>query len=193
MIAAIGKGLTTLTAINGLEQSSNAAASSPPDMKIVGKRRIKEERRVLDRMLRTAASHLDDSVREELRAWENLFNIEVHAALGSLALEGIPSMLGNSVSRLLRPGFLEKPMLTFTNRACEVGWMILRVLPLLQVTPGQFDADWAERWKILDESFRFLSSSLAAEGKPVGAAIVELLDQKFDFTPEQTCYVESMA
>ena len=83
-------------------------------------------------------------------------------------------------------------MLTFSNRACEVGWMILKVLPLLQVTPGQFDAYWAGTWKILDESFRFLSSGLAAEKKPIGAAIVELLEQKFNFSPERACYAETM-
>lgn len=35
MIAAVGNGLTTLTTVNGLEQSSDAAASSPPNMDIV--------------------------------------------------------------------------------------------------------------------------------------------------------------
>ena len=193
MIAAIGNGLITLTTLTGLEQPSDDAASSPPNMDIVRKRRMKEERRVLGMMLRTPASGLNISVRKELRTWEDLFNMEVHGSLGSLALEGIPWMLGQPVSPLLHSCFLEKPMLTFTNRACEVGWMILRLLPLLQVTPGQFGTDWAEKWKILNQSFRFFSLGLAAEGKPVGAAIVELLDQKFNFSPEHACYVESMA
>ncbi len=194
MLAAIGNGLTTLTAANGVEQPSDVDDSpSPPDMEAVRQKRIREERRVLDMMLRTPACGLDDSVRKELRAWENLFNMEVHAALGSLALEGVPWMLGRDVPTLLSPRFSEKPMLAFTNRACEVGWMILKVLPLLQVTPGQFGRDWAEKWIVLDESFRFMSSGLAAEGKPIGTAIVELLDRKFDFSPEHTCYLESMA
>jgi len=193
MIAGVGNGLTTLTAVNGLEPPTDAAASSPPQMDVVRRRRIKEERRILDMMLRTPASGLDMSVREELRAWEDLFNMEVHAALGSLALEGVSWMIGHNDSPLLHSRFSEKPMLAFTNRACEVGWMILRVLPLLQVTPGQFDADWAETWKTLDDSFRFMSLGLAAEERPIGEAIVKLLEQKFDFSPEHACYMESMA
>jgi hypothetical protein len=193
MIGAIGNGLTTLTTINGLERPSDAIASSPPEMEVVRQRRIKEERRVLDVMLRDR-SGLDDSVRKELHVWEDLFNMEVHAALGSLALEGVSWMQGHNASPpLLHSGFSQKAMLTFTNRACEVAWMILRVLPLLQVTCGQFDADWTETWKILDESFRHMSLGLAAEGKPIGAAIVELLERKFDFNPAHACYMESMA
>ena len=54
MIAAVGNGLTTLTAIYGLEKSSEVVSYLPPQMDAVRQRRMKEERRILDKTLRTS-------------------------------------------------------------------------------------------------------------------------------------------
>jgi len=71
-------------------------------------------------------------------------------------------------------------------REGEVAWMLTRLLPLLQTSARAFGEEWAHRWDVLDESFRYYSEDLGKIGKPIGYAIIELVDRKFPFKPD-TC------
>jgi len=43
-------------------------------------------------------------------------------------------------------------------------------------------AEWARKWRVLDESFEFLVMALTREGgKSVGASVSEFVNQKFPF------------
>ena len=67
--------------------------------------------------------------------------------------------------------------------------MILRVLPLLQLTKEEFGAEWAEQWLVLDDSFRLHVEDVWRLYKPIFGAIVFMIDNKFAFTPASS-YVE---
>jgi len=70
----------------------------------------------------------------------------------------------------------------FMNRFCEVGWMLHRIVPMLQPPDAALSAAWVDKWQILDESFEQAVHSLTEQcGKAIGAAIVELVKSKFPF------------
>jgi hypothetical protein len=63
----------------------------------------------------------------------------------------------------------------------EVAWLLLRLFPYLQAKEAAFDAEWHRRYQILDESFRYAQQGLSRLGKPIGAAFIKLVDEKFSF------------
>jgi hypothetical protein len=55
----------------------------------------------------------------------------------------------------------------FLNRSTESNWMILRLLPYMRKQETVGNEDWAKKWKILDESFRFMTDGLAGLRKKI--------------------------
>lgn len=120
----------------------------------------------------------------ELKMWNLLFNRETH---------GSKLTAGGFLLDIYRDG---KPFSVFPeakitalsmymNRATEVGWMHLKVLPVLQRKPNSFPQDWADKWKVLDECFKPAMLALYEEhGKKIALAINELIDIKFSFSPD---------
>lgn len=81
------------------------------------------------------------------------------------------------------PKFEEMPFTMFMNRFSEVGWMLHRLIPLLQVAEAPLSDGWRDKWQVLDESFAQTVESLTQQlGKAIGAAVVELVKVKFPFT-----------
>jgi hypothetical protein len=76
----------------------------------------------------------------------------------------------------------------YMNRFSEVCWMLLRTFPLLQLTRKAFGEKWTDKWRVLDDSFLAMAKGLEELGKPIGAAIIELLDKSFHFCPDVTSY-----
>jgi hypothetical protein len=80
------------------------------------------------------------------------------------------------------PAFSEAPVAMFINRYSEIGWMLLRLLPALQPPDSIFSEAWRAKWDLLDECFEQTVHSLTEQlGKPIGAAVVELVHSKFPF------------
>ena len=71
----------------------------------------------------------------------------------------------------------------YLNRAVEVGWMLLCVLPFLQVEPRAFGEQWASKWLLLDNGFRLQVKGLAELDKPIGEVFPRLIAAKFNFIP----------
>ena len=69
------------------------------------------------------------------------------------------------------------------NRSSELGWLILRLLPYLQMTESAFGDGWHRKYLVLDESFRFMVHGLTKLGKKIGEAFITLVDEKFSFKP----------
>jgi len=78
----------------------------------------------------------------------------------------------------------ELDIASYINRASETEWMVLRLLPYLQLAPRAFGENWAVRWGLLDTGYRGLVESL---GKPVSRSFTRMIDAKFAFDP-YTCY-----
>ena len=137
-----------------------------------------EEHRILDKMIRKK-SGLPPDVQTELQTWESLFNAEVHGSKLTLA-RGISWLQGQQPLQL-GPVPDQSTVATYMNRASEVGWLIVRAFPFLQLEANAFGNDWTEKWKILDDSFKVMVEGLANAGKKIGQAIIVLANEKFSF------------
>ncbi len=179
-MAAIAAGHSSWSALHGLPSQNETADE-------VRKAMVKEERRVLELMIRTE-SGLSESTLEWLRRWEALFHREVHGATLTWAAMLGPWVKGEPLT--LGPKLEERAGSAYTNRACEVSWMWLRLLPYLQLAPEAYGQAWSRKWRILDESFDFMESDLRDIGKhEIVDAVLELMREKFPFDP--TCaYVD---
>lgn len=138
------------------------------------------ERRVLDHMV-GKKSGLDEHVQTELREWAELFHSEVHGSQLTLTLAFDELQKHRRVS--IGPTFDDDASAMYVNRCHEVSWMLLRTLPFLQCESRAFPDEWAAKWRMLDESFRFMVEALGQMGKPIAQAIVTLVDTRFPFSP----------
>lgn len=137
VVAAIMNGLTSYRAISG--------EGDPVTMKKIKWRRKKEEQKVRASLLREE-SGLDKNHQDELERWEELFHLEVHGSRLTSA-EGIDWLLGNA--RLsIGPTQQESSIAMYMNRFSEIGWMLLRTFPFLQVEPLALGEKWAKEWKV---------------------------------------------
>jgi hypothetical protein len=63
------------------------------------------------------------------------------------------------------------------------------VAPSLSMRMGRYshpaadNAEWARKWQVLDESFKFMMEGFIALGKKIGPAFVEVISTKFNFGP----------
>jgi hypothetical protein len=125
----------------------------------------------------------------ELKRWNDLFNMEVHGARMSFAVEGQAWIQGLS-SLPIFPTPDSQSFKMYLNRSSEIAWILLRTFPFLQVEPKAFGSEWARKWQILDESFHFMVEGLERIGKKVAAALIHFVDTRFSFNPESIYYRE---
>lgn len=60
--------------------------------------------------------------------------------------------------------------------------MTHRLIPNLQPPNAPLPNVWKEKWRVLDNSFQTVAKAITEEGgKPIGAAIIELVKAKFSF------------
>ena len=92
----------------------------------------------------------------------------------------------------IQPTYEEGLIAIYDNRVGDLGWMLTRLLPLLQPEPGSFRAAWAERWAILDDSFRVYNHGLMQLGKPsltkLAAPVEAFVELRFGFKPAASSY-----
>ena len=70
----------------------------------------------------------------------------------------------------------------YMNRALEIGWLVVRLLPYLQPVENAFGQEWQRKHEILDDSFRFGEESLGKLRQEIGEALITFVDEKFSFT-----------
>ncbi|GBE17319.1 hypothetical protein BMS3Abin15_01160 [bacterium BMS3Abin15] len=128
-------------------------------------------------------SGFDDETISELQRWEQMFHDEVHGSRFTLAIEGGDWLLGKS-NITIGPSPNTKAIAMYLNISNEIGWMILRTLPVLQINHNALGDDWSKKWHILDESFRHSIKSLGEMGKKIAHVIIKLIDAKFNFNPD---------
>ena len=107
--------------------------------------------------------------------------MEVHGA--RLSFAGREGWLRGEESLRVVPNFNQKEFSMYMNRACEIGWMVHRFIPLIQPPDVPLATDWKSKWVVVDESYQQSVESLSTDlGKPIGNAIKELVLAKFPFT-----------
>jgi len=149
----------------------------------VSKNREKKERAVRKQMIGEESGLTAEQIYE-LKRWDKLFNEEVHGSRFSYFMEGGPWLKGEKPLSL-GPIPNNPSIGMYMNRSNEIGWMIFRTLPFLQLSSGAFGEEWARKWHILDESFRSAIEDLGHMNKKIAWAIIALVDQKFRLSPEE--------
>ena len=177
-LAAIPKGITSLLKIIG--DTGNEKLTEENYKKIKNSRK-NEERKVLNKMIRKE-SGFDSATLEELNRWENMFHEEVHGSRMTLFLE--MGLWRKQEKLSIGPIPHELAYGMYMNRAVEIGWLITRLLPLLQLKPKSFGDEWAEKWHVLDDSFRVMVKGLESIGKGIATAFIHFVDTQFLFSPE---------
>lgn len=176
-MAAVAHNITTFNAACGY--SSKLPKITPEEWKKNKGARIKEENRLLNWMIRKE-SGMPSDILDELENWEQLFNEEVHGSRFSFfselhmwLAEKRPPTTGPI------PNMFSMPM--YMNRACEIAWLILRLLPYLQPSENAFGEEWLKKHEILDESFLHMQKGLGEKGKKIGDVFIFFVNQKYSF------------
>lgn len=182
LIAVAGHGITSWPSLWGLDCSLPASQPlTEADWQSGQKRREKKEQRVLASMPRKT-SGLEEEHRRDMEFWERLFHQEVHGSHFTHTRD-VPRWISGAHPLPIAPTQKANTAGMYVNRADEIGWMLLRTLPILQLTPGAFGSEWARQWAILDGSLRISVEALAQTVRRIGAAITYFVQTKFRFSP----------
>lgn len=177
LLAGIAHNITTFTSsIFGYADTNTLTAEV---WKKVKKDRKNEERRVLRRMIRED-SGLPPEIIAELNKWEQLFHEEVHGSKLTFSIE-MKEWIQGKAPPSIGPTPKEFPMVLYMNRATEIAWLLVRLLPYLQASENAFGAEWQRKHEILDDSFRYAQQGLSKLGKNIGDAFIKFVDEKFSF------------
>ena len=184
-LSGVGNRLTTLRQLGGFKDNEGSAEPlTAEEWEQMRSRAAFVEREMIRRTIGTG-SGLPEATVYELKRWTSLFHMEIHGSRLTRASEFREWITGRSPLPLV-PAVRAQSIAVFANRFAEVGWMVLRVLPLLQLTPESFGTEWATRWSILDDSFRHDVEDLWRMGKPIAGAIITMIDTHFVFSPHSS-------
>lgn len=182
--AAIMDGITSFKKLHGHDilEKANANLSSDSDLYKKAKNQQKSQERKILNLFLGEKSGFDKETIYELGRWNRMFHEEVHGSRYTFTIEGGDWLKGKSPITI-GPLPNECAITMYLNRSNEIGWMLLKTLPVLQLKQEAFGNEWSKKWFLLDESFRYCIKSLGAMGKKIGHAILKLIDTKFNFNP----------
>ena len=193
-LCALGNKLTTFEKLLGVNsQTSDSKAGTNDEsssIKELTKNREKEEGKAIRKLFLEGVA-LNPSTKETLEDWGSRFHSEVHG--GQITKSNMYyeySNLGLEFPVIPRENELLESQ--YLNRIAEISWMILRLIPLLQIAPGLFGEVWIAKWHTLDDSFREYELGLKSLEKPklneIVDAIIEFIDKKLGFPPDQSSF-----
>lgn len=173
LISATNQNIADFLEVEGIQSEESY------DPALARKLRKKTERKIRQKML-GSDSGLSEATQFELIRLNDLFDFETHGARLSMGA-AIGWMKGEEPLNIL-PEFKAERFALFLNRYNEISWMLLRCLPMIQYAQLRLPAEWASKWLVLDRAFNVHVAALTAQlGKPVGAAVVDFVTQKFPF------------
>jgi hypothetical protein len=126
-------------------------------------------------------SNLSAESQVQLEKWDRMFNLEVHRSLFSWARAGQRLIVDRDLGFELGPRTDDLADAMFLNRSMELNWIALRLLPYMRRRETLKTDAWTARWKLLDESFRFMFEGFNALGKKIAPAYLEMLQAKLNF------------
>jgi hypothetical protein len=138
------------------------------------------EQKVLQKLL----SSLSQSSIVTIRHWTEIMHLEVHGSRATSAWTDLEYLSGRGMISLvpLKDNLYAS---CYCNSAYMVFWLLHRTLPVLQLKPGSFGKEWAEKWHVLDASFRAFVQSFVKDNPKLPAALEELTAKVFAFSPEK--------
>lgn len=191
-MGAIGNKISSQRRLWGVQQG---VVSSFGDKEAEGvrKRRLNEEKRVLNVMLGEEVSANNDE--SPLKYWSSQFNMEVHgsqvAGLGELS-----RLLRGEGSDPMIPMFSQNGCWRYLSRVSQLSWMMHRLLPLCQCDVSSFSDEWARRWGVLDEAFGLYSDAIIGNSTKKDRdgciAVSDLVKRRFSFSPWNSSYADCL-
>lgn len=151
------------------------------------KKRMQVEGKILRKLI-GKESGLSEQSQEQLSQWNRMFNWEAHRGLLTLS-KLTTKLVKGELPQDISPLSDEITESMYMNRSHELGWMCLRLLPYMRRAETLKDADWDNKWKLLDDSFQMMVDGLGGLGKKISPAIIELVHSKFALSAE-TYYSE---
>ena len=109
-----------------------------------------------------------------------MFHEEVHGSKFSFGTELLKWSQGKGAPSI-GPTPDEIPWPNYMNRAVEIGWLVVRLLPYLQPVENAFGEEWHMKNEILDDSFRYAEQSFSEKRTGIGEAFIKFVDEKFSF------------
>jgi len=185
LLGAVANQFVTLSAISGTD---SGVVKGDFLTRSIGleKRRKKAERNAKTQMV-GQESNLTCDTHKELQEWGKLFHFEVHGARITWVTEDADWLEGKELLRILPKPNIDSLAL-YIDCFRQICWMLLRTFPILQLEPKDFGPEWAQKWRILDESFCFMVNDRQRQGKPIASAILEFMRAKLAFDPDSTTY-----
>jgi hypothetical protein len=175
LYAGVARNITTFVKVLGLP----ATQASDPSYGKKATRNRKENEHLVMHAMTGKTSGLASDVREDLKAWDDMFHIEMHGGTFSLMTELQQLKEGRVLQ--IGPSVVQNAYVMYINRSSELGWMVTRLLPYLQMTENAFGDEWNKKREILDDSFRYMVQGLSNLGKRLGASFITMMDDKFAF------------
>jgi len=176
MLAGVARNMVTFSGIIGAPAS---CVTDPKEYKKQSTKNRKDaEHRVMHGLMGTT-SGLSTDVQEDLKRWDDFFHLEMHGASVSLSQELGEITKGKTLQ--IGPSVVQDAYVMYINRSSELGWMITRLLPFLQVSEDAFGKDWQHKRQVLDDSFRYMLEGFGNLGKRLGVSFTTMIDAKFLF------------
>jgi hypothetical protein len=120
-------------------------------------------------------------VLDNLKLVDTMYDSETHGGRVTTAYNA--DWLRGAAPLPVVPAFRENVASIFMNRYLETAWMAHRLFPLLQLPGIAFSQEWAEKWRVVDESFQHVVLSLFRDlGKPYFKAVADFVEAKFPFS-----------
>lgn len=178
-VSALQNGAVTWDEIHGGPMGAFAAVDEERE-RVRHRNRMRASRRVKE-----WAIGKDSGLQrwEALKDWDRMMNYETHGAVITTVIEGAAWLDGRG-DLPLGPAQDPYNQRLYVSRSLEIGHLVLRLLPLLQVN-RPFGNGWNERWHCLDGMLadNWTSDERTARYMP---AFYELLTTKYPFAPEMT-------
>ncbi len=134
MLAGIGHGITSLSKVKGFEEvEAKGSQAIEQDWEHSKTLRKREEQRVYDELLWSNQTGLrKKKYRDRIKEWSDRFDWEVHGSFLSQGTAGMEWVRSGHAPFL--PNTNKLAAANYMLRAQEIGWMLLRTLPLLQTS-----------------------------------------------------------
>ena len=176
-IAALKHGCLKLDQVFGGIKVDEAAELPPEKVaKILRTNIIACDKAVRDKLI-GEKSGLSADTQEDMFVFQEILHGAVHKSKLNLYRLFIPWVRGEK-SLPIYPTYDEDAASLYMNPSQAIGWMVVRTLPLLQTEPGEFPAQWQEKWQILDDSFKVM---IGAHPKRMARSVEEVVGKKFIF------------
>jgi len=176
MLAGVAHNMITFSGIIGAPATT---LTDPMEYKKQTTKNRKDAEHRITNGLMGKTSGLPVNHQGNLKIWDEFFNYEVHG--GGVSLGQELSAISKGRIPQIGPSVNQDAFVMYMNRSAELGWLIVRVFPFLQLLEEAFGKEWEGRRQVLDDSFRYMLEGFNNLGKQLGPSFIAMVDTKFVF------------